>query len=97
MITLQHVFDESAKNNRVCPQPRKWNELYEILADKRRKGIGWEPALPLILAAWWDTPAISKIRRLQEHIQWAADHDCLTEVYDFLHALSDDDWHHVGD
>lgn len=44
-----------------------------------------------------DTPAISKMLRLREHIHWAADHGCLTEVYDFLRALPESDWHHVGD
>jgi hypothetical protein len=97
MITLQQVLDEAGKHNRVCLQPRKWNELYEMLPDKKRKGIDWEPALPLILAAWWDTPAISKMLRLREHIHWAADHGRLTDIYDFLQALPEGDWHHVGD
>jgi len=68
-----------------------------MLPDKKHKVTGWEPALPLILAAWWDTPAISKMLRLREHIQWAADHGCLNEIYDFLRALPEGDWYHVGD
>lgn len=52
MITFDDVMDETRKNNRVCPQPVRWQELYEMLPDKKRIGNGWEPALPLILAAW---------------------------------------------
>jgi hypothetical protein len=56
MATKEEVLAEAQRNNRVCPQPQKWSELYELLPNKRRKGNGWEPSLPLILAAWWDAP-----------------------------------------
>jgi hypothetical protein len=51
MVVLELVIAEVQKNNRVCPQPRKWQELYDMLPNKRRVGVGWEPPLPLILAA----------------------------------------------
>jgi hypothetical protein len=60
MVTLETVLAETQKNNRVCPQPQQWQALYEMLPEKKRKGAGWEPSLPLILAAWWDTPALPK-------------------------------------
>ena len=68
-----------------------------MLPNKKRKGAGWEPALPLILGAWWDTPAISKIMRLREHIEWAETQGCLEEVATFLRKLPEDQWHHTGD
>lgn len=77
--------------------PQQWQQLYQMLPDKRRKGIGWEPSVPLILAAWWETPALSKMLRLREHIEWAANHGCLEEVVGFLRQLSEDQWHHVGE
>ncbi|MCL6614142.1 MAG: hypothetical protein K6U03_05955 [Firmicutes bacterium] len=97
MITLEQVFAEIQKSNRVCPQPQQWQQLYEMLPDKKRKGVGWEPALPLILAAWWNTPALSKMLRFREHIEWAAAHGCLDQVYSFLRELSEDQWHHIGE
>ena len=54
---LSDLLDYVRSNDRVCPQPQKWNELWEMLPDRRRAGEGWEPSLPLILDAWWDTPA----------------------------------------
>jgi len=57
-------------NQRVCPQPRLWSKLYDMLPQKKRVGLGWDPSLPLILAAW-DTPAFMKQLRLEEHIKWA--------------------------
>lgn len=97
MVTLEAVLAEIQKNNRVCPQPQRWQQLYEMLPQKQRKGAGWEPSLPLILAAWWGTPSLSKMLRLREHIEWAASHDCLAEVYSFLLELPEDQWHHVGE
>jgi hypothetical protein len=49
--------------------PHQWNRLYELLPNKRRAGNGWEPSLPLLLAAWDETPAIAKVLRLKEHIE----------------------------
>jgi hypothetical protein len=62
------------------------------LPDKKRVGMGWEPSLPLILAAWWDTPLLSKIVRLDEHIHYAAEHDVLDEVDTYLRELKPDQW-----
>ncbi len=97
MVTLEVVLAEVQKNNRVCPQPQRWQQLYEMLPQKQRKGAGWEPSLPLILAAWWDTPALPKMLRLREHIEWAASHGCLAEVHSFLLELPEDQWHHIGE
>jgi hypothetical protein len=97
MVTLETVLAETQKNNRVCPQPQQWQALYEMLPEKKRKGAGWEPSLPLILAAWWDTPALPKMLCLREHIEWAASHGCLAEVQAFLSGLSEEQWHHVGE
>lgn len=85
-------------NNRACPLPSFWNELYELLPNKKRndKG-GWEPALPLILGAWHTTPVILKIMRLQEHIVWADEHGAINEVNKYLRALPEDGWYHLGE
>jgi hypothetical protein len=82
------------QNGRVSPMPQKWNELYNMLPDKRRVGAGWEPQLPLILGT---TPAEAKVERLVEHIQWADTHGCLNQVSRFLHSLDGQDWHHLAD
>jgi hypothetical protein len=85
------------ENNRVCPQPDRWNELWKMLPNRKQVGAGWEPPLPLILAAWYETPAMSKMLRLAEHIQWADTHGVLPKVAAFLRNLSEEDWHHLGE
>lgn len=97
MTTLNDTLALVKSNARVCPQPQKWNQLYDSLPNRRRVGNGWEPAVPLILAAWWDTSDIAKIGRLQEHIEWAAQHGALNKVHEFLASLGECDWHHVGE
>jgi hypothetical protein len=68
-----------------------------MLPNKRRAGGGWEPALPLILAAWNDTPVLSKILRLREHIDWAVANDASSLVGKFLEGLPDEAWLHLGE
>lgn len=96
MAALEQVLADAQRNGRVCPQPQRWQQLYELLPNKRRAGGAWEPALPLILAAWWETPDLSKMARLREHLEWADTHSCLEEVSDFLANLAEDEWHHLG-
>jgi len=97
MTTLSATLAQATRNDRVCPQPQKWNELYSLLPNRRRIGGGWEPPLPLILAAWWDTPANLKAARLREHIEWADKHGALEAVLEFLTDLEETEWFHIND
>src|SRR5204862_350805 len=81
---------------------RRWPSPYgapalHLLPDRRRAVDAWEPALPLILAAWPETPAMLKMGRLAEHIQWAEKHNALPEVAAFLRGLREDEWHHLDE
>jgi hypothetical protein len=95
--TAQSLISYSRENRRVCPQPNLWNELWLMLPNRSRIGAGWEPSPPLILAAWHDTPAMLKMLRVAEHIEWADKYGKLTEVAVFLRGLPESDWHHLGD
>ena len=97
MVTTEQVFEVAQQNGRICPRPIEWKNLYDLLPNKVRKNGGWEPALPLILGAWHETPALMKILRLREHIEWAAQHGCLDVVYNFMAELREEDWFHFGE
>jgi hypothetical protein len=94
--TEQAMLDELLayvrENGRICPT--RWHELWEMLPG-RRVGSGSEPPLPLILGAW-DSPALLKILRLQEHIRYAEAHGCLRAVDRYLRGLAESDWEHLG-
>jgi len=93
--TFESLIEYCGENQRVCPNPQPWAKLYDMLPNKKRVGVGWEPPVPLILAAWWETPAFLKMLRLKEHIEWAYKHDCLDEVDRFLRDLREEEWHHL--
>ena len=95
--TVDSLVAFCRENNRVCPLPTLWNDLFELLPDRKRSGPGWEPPLPLILAAWHDTPVLLKMLRLTEHIRWAVDRGALESVSGFLRGLREDQWFHIGD
>ena len=84
-------------NDRVCPMPMRWNELYQLLPNTRRVGNGLEPALPLILGAWHYASDSAKQLRLQEHISWADEHGAIETVDKFLRGLDESEWHHLDD
>jgi len=95
--TLDELLLLATKYDRVCPLPQEWSRLFELLPDKRRAGNGWEPALPLILAAWHDTPPMLKMLRLREHIEWAGSHGALSAAGEFLESLPEEKWLHLGE
>ncbi len=84
-------------NERVCPLPDVWLTIWNMLPNKKRNGNVWNPSLPLILAAWHDTPAVMKMLRLLEHLEWADANGVIDEVDSLLRSLDEAAWHHYGD
>ena len=90
---LEALLQYVKSDGRVCPMPNNWDVLWKMLPNRRQKSSGgWEPALPLILAAWWDVSALSKMIRLAEHIQYAGDHGVLDQVDQYLRSLKPNQW-----
>ena len=96
-VTLEEVMLEARRNNRVCPLPERWQHLYDMLPDKKRGSRGWQPSPPLTGSAWIGTPSLSKRMSLRDHIEWAASHGRLDEVFFYLKQLPEDEWHHMDD
>ena len=95
--TADQLIAYCQENGRVCPQPSLWNGFWELLPDRNRVGAGWEPPLPLILAAWHHTSDADKRMRLEEHIRWADQHNGLEQASAFLRGLAEFEWHHLGE
>jgi len=96
-ISLEELVRYGEEGGRVCPAPNRWNELWELLPNRRRVGGGWEPHLPLILGAWWHTSDLEKRERFLEQLRWADEYGALEEVAQFLRSLPEDEWHHEGE
>ena len=88
---LDNLLTFVSSGGRVCPNPQEWNTLWEMLPDKKRVGSSWDPSPPLILADW-SLPAIPKIARLREHIQYAYDYGVLEQVDSYLRGLKPEQW-----
>jgi hypothetical protein len=93
MTEKMTAFLKQTKDNGwFCPQPQSWNRLWEKLPQKTRIGAGWNPPLPLILAAWWETSDAEKRERFTSHLGWADDHGVTNEIVAYLESLSPEDW-----
>lgn len=97
MVTLLQIIELCASEDRVCPKPIKWEDLWKLLKNKKRNGNSWIPSLPLILAAWDFTSDSSKKERLIEHLKWADEQNQLDEIFQYLSALNESDWHHKNE
>jgi DNA modification methylase len=96
METFESLWDCCTINNRLIP--KDWQKLYNMLKNKRQKPSGgWEPALPLVLAAWHNTMPIEKQLRFKEHIQWAAENGQIEEIGAYIRSLSEENWYHFGE
>lgn len=95
---VQSLIEYSRQNGRICPQPKFWNELWELLPKKNRNAsVGREPPLSLILGAWWYATGLEKMLSLRDHICWADEHDVIDQVDTFLRNLSEEEWFHGSD
>ena len=61
LVSRDDVLAIATKYERICPLPKPWNRRHEMLPGKSSVGAGWEPALPLILAACHDSRAAMKL------------------------------------
>lgn len=93
-VELETLVRESFIKGRVCPIPKKWNDLYKLVTRKTKAN---NLALPLILNAWWDSPDVMKELRFKEHLEYAYDNGLINEVKDFLSKLDETEWHHLED
>jgi len=88
---LKSLLEYVQSDGHICSMPPEWNALWEMLPDKQRIGNSWEPAPPLILAAW-DSPILFKIIRFREHIEYAANYGIFDQVDEYLRSLKPVQW-----
>ena len=89
---LKALLEYVKADGRICPMPDYWNQLWKMLPDKKRVGMGWEPPLPLILGAWWNSSPLAKGFQFGEHIRYAGEHSALDEVDSYLRGLRPEQW-----
>lgn len=80
-------------NERICPLPMRWGELYGILKNKTTE----KPFRPLLISLRSKNVLISKQLVLFEHIDWAKKQNQIEEISTFLYSLPESEWLHRGD
>jgi hypothetical protein len=82
------------RNNRVCPQPARWNELYQRVGGDRYPDLAPPPVHPAI---WTRLSAMQRRLHFRDHIEWAERRRKLPEFAAFIEQLEEHDWVHMGD
>jgi hypothetical protein len=96
-VTVEGVMLMARRNNRVCPLPARWAQLYDMLPDKDRSRGTWRLSRPVSIGAWATSSAMYKRLVLREHIEWASAHGMLLAVQAFLEQLDEPQWLHFSE
>ena len=93
-LTAQALMVEARRNNRVCPRPQHWLQLYHQL-----EGSGYVDLEPPPVGPWlWSKLSdLQKRLRFREHVEWAERHGKLEPVARFMAGLAEADWLHMGE
>ncbi len=95
--SLDEVMLLARRNNRACPLPAPWAALHALLPPRPAAGRSMPPPPPVDGPAWGATSAMQKRLRLRDQIEWADRAGVLQEVFGFLSALPEEQWHHFGE
>jgi hypothetical protein len=82
------------RNNRVCPKPARWSELYRVLEGTRY--VDLEPP-PVEHWIWSKLSDLQRRLRFREHVEWAERHGKLSTLARFMDGLSEADWQHMSE
>lgn len=97
LFTLDAAMLVARRNNRVCPRPERWQELFALLAPRKTLRGMQHPPAPVIGAAWAVTPPLTKRLAFREHIEWAERQGVLENVMAFMQSMPETDWLHMGE
>ncbi|HYF21319.1 MAG TPA: hypothetical protein VEA40_25880 [Ramlibacter sp.] len=95
-VTLDEVMVLARRNNRACPMPEAWAALHALLPARQAGGRSHAPPPPVDGPAWAATSGMQKRLRLRDQIEWADREGALAPVHEFLAALPEEQWHHLG-
>ena len=93
---IEKLIDETRRNNRVCPQPPKWLELDALLRGSAPKAAGSLPP-PLAQREWNTTTSLAKRLMFRSVVDWAVTNGQVEAALNFVRALPEEQWHHMGD
>ncbi|MDF2463504.1 MAG: hypothetical protein K0Q43_1739 [Ramlibacter sp.] len=94
---LDKLLEECKRNNRVCPKPVQWQAFDAMLRARGQAAALVRLAAPLSPIDWRDTTSLAKRLIFRSVIDWAAANALTEDALQFVRALPEDQWHHMGD
>ena len=91
-VSLEEALLEVRRNNRVCPLPAIWKQVWDYLPNKGSS----LSTVPTTAAEWAQLPPLQMRSRLREHLEWAHAQGVLPQVLGALRKVPEDRWHHIG-
>lgn len=90
------LAEEVRRNNRVCPKMEQWHKLDALL---RAKSTGGAASLPKPLSApeMQHMPSLAKRTMFRGLVDWAGANNLTEDMLQFVRALPEDQWHHLGE
>lgn len=76
----------STENDRICPQPRKWDAIWRLLGRPQQQP-------PLVLSGWAFSTDGQKRSRFLEQLRYASDNGLLDRIDEFVRRMEPGDWH----
>lgn len=93
---VDKLVDESRRNNRVCPKLEHWQRLDALLRSKAPDAAAKLPK-PVPARDMQVMPALARRTMFRGVIDWASAHGATEDVLQFVRALPEGDWHHLGE
>lgn len=94
LLNAQALMVVARRNNRVCPRPTQWTELYRLLDGDRYSDLQAPPVQPWL---WGQLSGLQKRLRFRDHIEWAERHGRLGQIAHFIGTLPEAAWLHMGE
>lgn len=94
LLSVQSLMVLARRNNRACPAPAQWTQLYELLGGEGQHDLQAPPLQPWV---WPRLSGLQKRLRFREHVEWAERHGRLEQIARFMNALGEGDWVHMGE
>ncbi|HET8746874.1 MAG TPA: hypothetical protein VFM98_14800 [Ramlibacter sp.] len=94
LLSVHTLMVLARRNNRVCPLPAQWAELYRLLGGDGQPELQAPPLQPWL---WTRLSGLQKRLRFREHVEWAERHGRLELMARFMGGLEEGDWVHMGE
>lgn len=96
ITSIDKLLDESKRNNRVCPRPEYWQRLDALLRAKAPAAAGKLPK-PVPPRELQMMTALARRTMFRGVIDWAAANGVTDDMLQFVRALPEAQWHHLGE